>query len=81
MSQPGGRKAAALFMARRGCRVFPLRVKGWTPALEGWKDWATTDEEVISAKWDEADYNIGVACGAGLLVVDVDDKPGKNGTQ
>jgi hypothetical protein len=69
-----------LRLADRGYRVFPLRVEGWTPALEGWQTWATTDPDVIREKWFEQDYNIGVATGDDLLVADVDDKPGKNGS-
>lgn len=71
---------SALSLAKRGFRVFPLKVKGWTPAHKGWQQEATTDLLSIMETWSDADYNIGVATGNGLLVVDVDDKPGKNGS-
>jgi hypothetical protein len=68
----------ALAWARRGFRVFPLRVGDKRPAGYGWRKYATTNEEVIAKWWAEKPYNIGVL-GAGLIVVDVDvknDKPG-----
>lgn len=68
---------AALALAARGLRVFPLLPNSHKPAWEGWPSWATTDAEKIKAwGWDEADYNIGV-CTTGLLVVDIDTKPDK----
>lgn len=68
---------AALGYAARGWRVFPLKPKSKNPATRhGFKD-ATTDEKRIRAWWTRnPNYNIGVATGDGLLVVDVDDKPG-----
>ena len=70
---------SALSLAARGYRVFPLKPGDYRPAVEGWKDLATTDEAVIRKVWSKRDYNIGVACGHGLLVVDVDMKKGKDG--
>lgn len=68
---------AALGYAARGWRVFPLRPKSKEPATRhGFKD-ATTDEKRIRAWWTRnPNANIGIATGDGLLVVDVDDKPG-----
>jgi hypothetical protein len=80
MTMGEDRLTAALSLAKRGLRVFPLRVKGWKPAHKGWKDEATTDPLQIYEWWSEADYNIGVATGDGIVVIDVDDKPGKNGS-
>lgn len=67
---------AALALAARGLRVFPLLPNSHKPAWEGWTDFATTEPERIRAWWDGADYNIGV-CTTGLLVVDIDAKPDK----
>lgn len=70
---------SALDLARRGFRVFPLKVNDWRPAVEGWQNLATTDEDQITKVWTKAPFNIGVCGGNGLLIVDVDMKRGKNG--
>lgn len=67
---------AALALAARGLRVFPLLPNSHKPAWEGWTDFATTEPERIKAWWNGNDYNIGV-CTTGLLVVDIDAKPDK----
>ena len=68
---------AALAYAGRGWRVFPLRPNSKEPATaHGFKD-ATADAGQVDRWWaKQPDYNVGIATGAGLLVVDVDDKPG-----
>lgn len=68
---------AALGYAARGWRVFPLRPKSKEPATRhGFKD-ATTDAGQVRKWWTRnPNANIGIATGDGLLVVDVDDKPG-----
>lgn len=71
---------SALDLARRGFRVFPLEVGGYTPAVKGWQQLATRDEDQIRKVWSARAFNIGVATGDGLLVTDVDNKNGKNGT-
>lgn len=66
---------AALDYANRGCAVFPLSPGTKIPATpSGVKD-ATTDEAQIRTWW-AFDYGIGLACGDGLFVVDVDAKAG-----
>ncbi len=71
----------ALALAARGFRVFPLRENDWRPAIKGWQDAATTDEAQIRKWWGNGHaYNVGVATGKGLLVVDIDNKKGKNGS-
>src|SRR5690606_11122363 len=59
---------------------------GKRPALStDWKAIATTDIERIRAMWwdpvmeVELPYNIGVATGGGLVVLDIDMKDGKDG--
>lgn len=76
----------ALALAAQGFRVFPLEPGGKTPALAtDWKKIATSDPERVRAMWwdpvMEVDlpYNVGIATGQGLVVLDVDMKDGKDG--
>lgn len=66
---------AALRLAEKGMRVFPVQPRSKVPAtLHGCKD-ATTGVDLIRQWWEhEPLYNIGIACGApsGIIVVDVD---------
>lgn len=71
----------ALDLARRGFRVFPLVPGTKRPAIERWQELATTDEAKIRAAWSQREWNIGVATGQGLVVLDVDVKNGKPGLQ
>jgi hypothetical protein len=68
---------AALAYAKQGFRVFPLRPRSKIPATQnGFKD-ATTNEEQIRQWWSaNTEFNIGIATGNGLLVLDVDAKNG-----
>lgn len=70
---------AALLYASMGWPVFPLWPKSKSPATKhGFKD-AVTDEGQIRRWWTtNPDYNIGIATGNGLCVIDVDDKPDKH---
>lgn len=74
----------ALDLARRGFRIFPLG-DDCKPEFTGWPERATTDEAQIRAWWLdpvlewEQDRNVGIACGQGLQVVDLDEKQGRNG--
>lgn len=75
--------AAALKWAAAGWRVFPLTPNGKEPLPEshGFLD-AASDPAVVSAmpwQFDGVDCNVGVATGAGLVVIDVDVKHGKDG--
>lgn len=78
--------AAALELATRGYRVFPLVQNGKTPVHDGnWRKLASTDPARIKEMWTcpvmeaELDYNIGIALSANTLVVDVDTRDGKQG--
>lgn len=70
---------SALDLAARGYRVFPLQPGAKQPAIKDWPNLATSDPEQINRVWGARDFNIGVACGSGLLGLDVDMKNGKDG--
>jgi hypothetical protein len=70
---------AALDLAARGFRVFPLSPGTAIPPKDyPWKSKATTDEAEIRSVWNGAEWNIGVATGE-FTVVDLDVKNGKDG--
>lgn len=68
---------AAIGYARSGFPVFPCLPSKQPATRSGFKD-ATLDHDQIRTWWtDDPDYLIGVATGAGLLVLDLDSyKPG-----
>jgi hypothetical protein len=71
--QPSDLLASALAHAERGWRIFPLRPNDKRPAIAGWQQRATTDPERIERCWGSGTaYNIGLATGSGLIVVDLD---------
>jgi hypothetical protein len=66
---------AALDLAAKGFRVFPLVPNGKTPAIKQWPDLATCDVETIERWWSQdPTCNIGIATGNGLVVLDFDVK-------
>ncbi len=70
---------AALDLAARGFRVFPLSPGTAIPPKDyPWKSKATTNETEIRSIWNGAEWNIGVATGE-FTVVDLDVKNGKDG--
>jgi hypothetical protein len=81
----------ALALARQGFYVFPLEPGSKLPHIDGWQRRASRDEAQIRSWWTcpvlgvEQDYNIGVSTSrfdddSALLVVDVDDKGDKHGS-
>jgi hypothetical protein len=79
--RPSSNVEAALDLARRGFYVFPIADGKKSPALCRWSREATTDEATIRRWWSSHPCaNIGVATGpSGLIVVDIDNKDGKDG--
>lgn len=72
--------AAALEAAAKGFRVFPVKANSKIPALKDWPDKATDDRRRIESWWNlDPDFNIGIATGHGLLVVDADTKDNRPG--
>jgi Bifunctional DNA primase/polymerase, N-terminal/AAA domain len=71
---------AALRYADNGWRVFPLVANGKTPATEhGFKDASTAESRIREWFGNGRPCNLGIATGAGLLVIDVDVKGGVDG--
>lgn len=75
-------KESAIHYAELGYHVFPLKPHQKTPATRnGFKD-ASDNPGTVEAWWlQNPDYNIGIATGHGLVVVDIDNHPeeGKDG--
>lgn len=65
---------AALWAARRGWHVHPLRVDDKAPLWNDWEHRATTDPDVIRA-WSRRTTGYGIACGPSRLVVVDGDVP------
>lgn len=65
---------------RCGCGTAGCKDPGKHPAIQGWTRLATSDRAQIAEWWRRyPDAGIGIATGKGLLVLDVDVKPGKVG--
>lgn len=76
----------ALKLASQGFWLFPLIEGGKNPAIKGWPDKATRDEDKLRRWFASGDRNIGIYTGrfcddAALVAVDVDNKNGKNGDE
>lgn len=83
--------SAALDLAARGFRVFPLwgirdgkcacnrddcGSPGKHPVISGWRDLATTDTERLSEWFGDEWLNVAIATGSGIIVVDEDHRKG-----
>jgi len=80
--------AAALEHASQGYRVFPLVINGKTPVHDGnWRKIASSNPARITELWTcpvmgvSLDYNIGIALDHTTLVVDTDNRDGKQGSR
>lgn len=69
-------KESALEYAKSGLKVFPLQPNSKSgQVLKSWKKGATTDLVTIKKWWNtNPNYNIGIATGDGVLVIDIDVK-------
>jgi hypothetical protein len=65
---------AALALARKGLRVFPIIERSKEPMITDNLKRATTDENIIRGWWHRRDLNIGIATGpnSGIWVLDLD---------
>lgn len=63
----------ALFIARQGLKVFPLKIDSKTPLFSGWQDKATSDGGVVSG-WARSypENNYGVLTDSQFFVLDFD---------
>nr|WP_242467963.1 bifunctional DNA primase/polymerase [Halorhodospira neutriphila] len=77
---------AAIRYAELGWRIFPVHPPeasvsspGKQPAINGWREAATSDPDRIAGAGWFGPNNIGLACGpgSGVLVLDVDGDPGQ----
>ncbi len=80
-------RAAAVALAKKGFRVFPLIADGNTPTAKRFFDRATTNPKLVEKTWtqavteDPAHHNIGIETGRDVLVLDFDIKKNKQGLQ
>ncbi|MFZ5791871.1 MAG: bifunctional DNA primase/polymerase [Pseudomonadota bacterium] len=73
--------ASALDLAAQDFHIFPLRPDSKLPAIKDFSSQATREEARIRAWWTQSpEANIGISTSHGLLVVDVDNKNTKNGS-
>lgn len=79
MDQSNRLLEAALNLAAKGFRVFPLSPGSKFPPKDfPWKAKATSDADEVRALWADGSWNIGIATGE-FTVVDIDVKNGKEG--
>jgi len=76
--------AVAYACSQLGFKVFPLVPGTKRPAIEGWKERATSDLDQIRTWWAGGEftgYPVGIATGpgSGIFVVDIDRKAGIDG--
>lgn len=68
--------------ANDGFKVFPLQADSKSnQVLKSWKEEATTNINQIKQWFANTNYNVCIRTGDGLIVIDVDNKNGKNGNQ
>jgi len=69
---------AALSYASKGIQVFPLKEKGKTPIIPEGFHKATDDATQVKNWWERwKEANIGIVCGLGFFVLDVDGDEGR----
>lgn len=65
-----------------GFRIFPIVPGRKTPLIEAWQRNATDDADMIgdwANKWPDANIAIATGMASDVVVIDVDQKPGKDG--
>jgi hypothetical protein len=70
---------AAIALAQKGMRVFPILERAKEPAITDNLKRATTDVNWITGWWEKRNFNIGIATGpdSGIWVLDVDGDEGE----
>lgn len=72
----------ALNLAKEGFRIIPLKPNEKTPLFKEWQNKATKNIYAVKEWWTSyPDANIGIMTGNNLVVIDIDNKGGKNGTE
>jgi hypothetical protein len=74
----------AFACSQLGFKVFPLVPNSKRPAIEGWKERATTDLDTIRDWWAGGEFTgcpVGIATGpgSGIFIADIDVRPEYNG--
>lgn len=83
----GSHRGVALALGTNGFRVLPLVEGKKRAAIKDWPNKATADLEQIRRWWTcsvtewEQPYGVGIACGHGLAVLDIDDRDDKSGSE
>ena len=67
-------RAAAIRYANRGIPVLPCAEGGKKPVVQEWTKKSTVDIDTIQKWWAVNPYNVGIATGHGIVVLDVDIK-------
>lgn len=78
---PNHCRDTALHLAAIGYHVFPLVPGGKLPTIKDWPNLATTNPETIEKWWTNHNFNIGIATGHGMFVIDLDVKRGADGPE
>lgn len=72
---------SALMFAQLNYKVFPLNVKSKKPqVLASWKTEASCNVDQVRRWFENTNYNYGIVTGNGLMVIDIDNKKGKSGS-
>ena len=71
----------AIKIARQHFKIHPLKPNTKLPYLQGWQNKATDNLEQVASWWNTyPNANIGIATGGNLVVIDVDNKGNKRGS-
>lgn len=72
----------AIIIAKQHFKIHPLRPNTKLPLLNQWQDLATFNTEQVQKWWEMyPNANIGIKTGGNLVVIDVDNKGDKNGSE